>query len=141
MYKALLHRILPPPEVRETVEHIRAFLKKNATFSRDLLQCQAVRLARQAEKTVTFVTKQYHQPEHLALLLITNVIAQELGQKKYRKSGKILARDMLKVWDVATELMRDKQYYSSFEYQKDCDWIDKKCTWLRTNIAPLEPKK
>ncbi len=135
MFKALLNFIIPPRDVRETVYHIDDFLKANATLSKKFVQKRAVKLAKQSDKTVAFVTKQYHHPEHLALLLITNVIGEEIAGKKYKKENKNLARDMLKLWDLATEQMRDKKYYSSFEYQRDCDWINKRCKWLRTNIG------
>lgn len=141
MFKAILHKIFPPPEVRDTINHIKEFLKQNASFSREVVQFKAIRLARQTEKTVNFISKQYHHPEHLALLLITNVISNEIVHKKYKKGQKIMARDMLRLWDIATEQMRDKQYYSSLEYRKDCEWIDKKCTWLRTNITPREQRR
>ncbi len=121
MFKALMQFILPPREVRETIYHIEDFLKLNATLSKNFIQRKAVRLAKQSEKTVTFITKQYHQPEHLALLLITNIIDKEIAGKKYKKENKNLARDMLKLWDIAILQMRDKKYYSSFEYQRDCD--------------------
>jgi hypothetical protein len=135
MLKALLHKILPPREVRETIYHIDDFLKANAVLSKTVLRRKAVKLAMETEKTVTFITRQYHQPEHLALLLITNVIGEIIAGKKFKKENKNMARDMLAMWDIATEQMREKRYYSTIEYQRDCDWINKRCTWLRTNIS------
>ncbi len=125
---------MPPKEVRETIYHIDDFLKANATLSRMIVQRKAIKLARQTEKTMSFITKQYHQPEHLALLLITNVIGDEIAGKKFRKENKNMARDMLRLWDIAITQLRDKKYYSSFEYQRDLDWINKRCKWLRTNV-------
>ena len=135
MFKKLLYKILPPREVRETVYHIEDFLKANAILSRSVIQSKAVKLAMQTDKTITFITKQYHHPEHLALLLITNVIGGEIAGRKFKKEDKNMARDMIMLWDIATEQMRDKRYYSTIEYQRDCDWINKRCTWLRTNVS------
>ena len=138
MMRALFQRLFPPRDVRETVSYIRNFVKEHATFSRDIVEREAVRLAKQSNKTVTFVSKEFHHPEHLALLLITNVIGKEISGRKYKRDQKLMARDMLQLWDRATRDMREKNYYSQREYERDCDWINKRCTWLRHTNVPSQ---
>jgi hypothetical protein len=131
MFKALLSQIFPPREVRDTIGHIRGFLKKHATFSRGIVQRKAIERAKQADKTITFITVEKKDPEHLALLLIYTVIGREIVKKEYKRSNKTVARDMLAVWDVVADRMREEGYISVSDYEKDCDWMNKRCTWLR----------
>ena len=135
MFKIIVGKLFPPQEVRNTVRHIKHFLRDNASFSRSIIQTSAINLAKQTEKTVNFIKNDNHEPEHLALLLITNVIAKKIVKREYTLGSGLVARDMLKVWEIATRRMRDKYYYSEEEYQKDCAWIARKGRHYLSNIV------
>ena len=140
LFEKILQKILPPREVRDTVGHIKSFLAEYSNFSKDIIKHKAIALAKQTHKTVNFIAHEGHHPEHLAILLIIKAITVELPLRLRKSEHSNEVRDMMKLWDIATVKMLQKKYYTDKEYHKDCDWIDTKCNFMRTNITPEQKK-
>lgn len=126
--RGLLWKLFPPYEVKLTIEAIQAFLSDNAGFCRSLVEPAALALAKDAEKTVYSVRIEHMKPDHLALLIITNVLGAYIcsGQyHTYRATLSIIGKDMLKVWHAAQGSMLKLGYASEAEVAEDNEWIQK----------------
>src|SRR5688572_1005813 len=102
--RSLLWKVFAPYEVRLTVAQIKTFLANAAGPSLALIEPTAVSLAREAEKTVYSVRIDHMKPDHLALLLITNVVGNSIGSGShhtYRGVLNAVGTDMLAVWSAA----------------------------------------
>jgi hypothetical protein len=123
---SLLWKVFSPYEVRLTVAEAKAFLAKSAGASRSLIEPAVVSLARDAEKTIYSVRIDHMKPDHLALLLITNVVGNQIGSGShhtYRGVLNGLGTDLLAIWNGAQQALLERGYASEAEVAKDNQWI------------------
>ena len=124
--RSLLWKVFTPYEVRLTVAEVKAFLAESAGASRALIEPTVVSLARDAEKTIYSVRIDHLKPDHLALLLIINVVGNRIGSGShhtYRGVLSVLGTDMLAIWNAAQQAMLERGYTSEAEVAKDNQWI------------------
>jgi len=124
--KKLIWKFIPPYEVKLTVEEARAFLRQKAESCRSIVEPEVIALAKDAEKTVYSVRIDRMKPDHLALLLITNVLGKHIGSGShhiYRGVLSMVGKDMLKVWHSAQNAMLERGYSSEQEVNEDNQWI------------------
>ncbi len=115
-----------PSEVQTTVAEIDAFLDKQASLCRDVIRRDAVTSANEQDKTVHSIRHDGLQPDHLALILITNVLGNRLTSGHYHVYRGVLSAigdDMLNLWGTAVSAMHQRGYYSDDEAQEDMRWI------------------
>ncbi len=66
------------------------------------------------------------KPDHLALMLIANVIGDELSTGSYHVYRGVLGavgNDMLKLWNATISALKERGYYSDAEVEEDMRWI------------------
>jgi len=119
-------KIFPPYEVKITLEEARVFLGQNAELCRSIIEPEVTALVRDAEKTVYSLRIDRMKPDHLVLLLITNVLGRHIGSgchHTYRGILSMVGRDMLKVWHAAQKTMLERGYASEHEVAEDNKWV------------------
>src|SRR5574340_1427176 len=98
MLQRAFWKIFPPLEVKATTEEIIAFLSGYAGEYRRILEKNAIALANDADKTIYSIRIEHMKPDHLALLLISNVTGQHLSMGNYH-----IYRGVLR--DVGNEIL------------------------------------
>ncbi len=124
--RKMLWKIFPPYEVKLTVEEAKVFLGQTAEICRSIVEPEIVALAKDADKTVYSVRIDRMKPDHLALLLITNVVGRHIGSgahHTYRGVLSMKGQDMLKVWHSAQKAMMERGYATEAEVAEDNQWI------------------
>lgn len=81
--KNILWKIFPPYEVSLTQKELDSFLSKNAGNCLESIRSEIVSLIKDSEKTVYSIRIDNIKPEHLALLLTTNVIGNHISSGRY----------------------------------------------------------
>jgi len=122
----LIWKFFPPYEVKTTLEETRAFLGQTAELCRSIIEPEVTALVRDAEKTMYSVRIDRIKPDHLALLLTTNVLGKQIGSGSHHTYRGVLGmegKDMLKVWHAAQEAMLERGYASEQEVAEDNKWI------------------
>jgi len=117
---------MPPPEVNWTVDAINGFRSRNDTLAVDVAINAALALARDAERTVSRVRIEQVKPEHLALMLITEVTGKLLQSGSYHVSRGVLSTvgtDLRTLWVRAVMELRERGYCSETEANDDLEWI------------------
>jgi hypothetical protein len=131
----LVWRILPPPEVTDTRRHVRTFLA-DAThldsgagvFFPPEVERLALRLVSDIDRTVYSIRVDKKQPDELALILITNVLAGLLPSGRYHTYRGVLSgagTAMLAGWERSLTQLRERGYYTDEQVQQDREWIRK----------------
>lgn len=127
-FRRLFWYFSPPYEVKLAMMELIAFLKQQDTS----LSCLEIvfrdtkALLKIAEKTVYSIRIDGMKPDHLALMLITNVIGHHLTSGRhhiYRGLLSIEGRDMLKLWNTAVYALRERGFYTDAKVEKDMKWI------------------
>ncbi|MFI4920712.1 MAG: hypothetical protein ACHQAZ_03620 [Gammaproteobacteria bacterium] len=124
--QTLIWKLFPPYEVKLTIEAAKTFLSQTAKLPHDLILPEVIALARDAPKTVYSVRIDRMRPDHLALLLTTNVLGRYIGSGHYHTYRGVLnvtGQDMLKIWYEAQTAMLEGGYISEKEMAKDNQWI------------------
>jgi hypothetical protein len=119
--QTLFWKLFPPYEVRLTAEEVRGFLK-GAELCRAEIEPKVMALVKDAEKTVYSVRIDRMKPDHLALLLITNVLSQELSSGQhhtYRGMLSLIGKDMLGLWHNANKEMVARGFMPQSEADSD----------------------
>jgi hypothetical protein len=107
---SILWKVLPPYEVRLTVEEAQRLLGA-ANLCRDIVAPKVLALIRDADKTVYSIRIDRMKPDQLALMLITNVVGRELGSgihHAYRGTLSMVGNDMRSLWHKAQKLMVER---------------------------------
>jgi hypothetical protein len=126
MLQQLIWKILPPFEVKVTSEEISAFLTKHANSSKSIIERGTSDLLKDVDKAIYSIRIEGVKPEHLALLLITNVTGEHLSMGNYhvyRGVLNIVGNNMLAVFSHAVQLMQERGYQSSEEADEDMQWV------------------
>jgi hypothetical protein len=114
-------------EVERTLYEINVFLDANATECRGKALAGASELAKNKESTLYSIREEGMKTNHLALLLITNTLGEQISSGThhvYRGVLGIIGRDMLKVFQIAVHTMKEKGYYTDQEAEKDMQWVN-----------------
>jgi len=114
-------------EVERTLYEINVFLDANATECREMALAGASELAKNKGRTLYSIREEGMKTNHLALLLITNTLGEQISNGNhhvYRGVLGIIGRDMLKVFQIAVHAMKEKGYYTDQEAEKDMQWIN-----------------
>lgn len=122
----LIWKWFPPYEVKLTKIEINTFLKSHGSLCVDLVLQEAMALANDAEKTVYSIRIDHMKPDHLALLIITNVAGRQLSggwHHTYRGVLSMVGKDLLAVWTAAVMELKKRGYYSEAEVDEDMKWI------------------
>jgi len=122
----ILSKIFPPYEVKVTLGEVDAFLNQHAFLCKDVVRSEVASLAKVADKTVHSIRIDHMKPDHLALVLITNVLGRHLSSGQhhtYRGVLGMVGSDMLKVWSAAISRLKERGYYSADEADQDMQWI------------------
>ena len=122
----MLSMLFKSAEVKSTTSEIDAFLNQHASLCRAIIRADATKLANIKEKTIQSIRSDGLKPDHLALILITNVLGRQLTSGQYHVRRGLLnaiGSDMLKLWSAAVSTMQQRGYYSSEEAQEDMRWI------------------
>lgn len=122
----LIWKLFPPYEVRATIAEVRAFFDAHLFLSRDLVESGVRTLLRDVPRAIHTVRIDGVKPQHLALMLISNVLANELpsGQHHiYRGALGISGNDMLSMWITTIEEMRKNGCYTDAQAEKDMKWM------------------
>ena len=123
-----MRKVFTPYEVKITIKEAKSFLGQTATLCRRIIEPDVVTLAKDVDKTVYSIRVDRMKPDHLALLLITNVLGRHIGSgayHTYRGVLNIVGQDMLEVWQAAQEAMQERGYATEREVAKDNRWIKK----------------
>lgn len=116
-------------EVDGTLCEIKLFLDANATACRAEALAGASELANDKEKTVCSIRDEKMKVDHLALLLITNTLGEQISSGAHHVHRGILGhtgRDMCHVFRSAVEAMKKRGYCTDEEAAKDMQWINEK---------------
>lgn len=128
MLQRAFWKVFPPLEVKATTEEIIAFLSGYAGEYRRILEKNAIALANDAEKTIYSIRIEHMQPDHLALLLISNVTGQHLSMGNYHIYRGVLSdvgHEILAVFTRAVKTMAERGYHSPEEAEQDLAWVRK----------------
>jgi len=115
-----------PPEVKRTVAAINEFRSQNETLAVDVAINAALALARNAKRTVYTVRIEQVKPEHLALMLITDVTGKLLQSSSYHVNRGVLSivgKDQRTLWVRAISEMRERGYCTETKANDDLGWI------------------
>lgn len=125
--RRLVSRFFPPYEVSFTEDAARDFLARNAFLSQSLITNEVLSVIKtEADKTVYSIRIDGLKPEHLALVIITNVVSRHLASGThhiYRGVLSAMGQDLLKVWNAAVKEMLERGFCSEAEAREDLDWI------------------
>lgn len=124
--RKLFWKFFPPYEVKLTMEEVRAFLKQTAGSCPGVIEQEVLALVRDADRTVYSVRIDHMKPDHLALLLVTNVLGRHIGSGShhtYRGVLNMVGQDLLKVWHSAQKALLDRGYVTEHEVNEDNQWI------------------
>ena len=128
LVRSWMREVFTPYEVKITVKEAKRFLSQTATLCRRTIEPDAVTLAKDVDKTVYSIRVDRMKPDHLALLLITNVLGRHIGSGAYHTYRGVLnmvGQDMLEVWHAAQNAMRERGYATEQEAAKDNRWMKK----------------
>ncbi len=126
MIQKLFWKLFPPFEVRLTKEAVDAFLNTYPSTCTELIRAGVNNFLRDTERVVYPIRIDHMKPDQLALILITNVLAEHLQSGQfhvYRGILGMVGQDMLKLWDIAAKDIRKLGYHTEEEMQKELTWI------------------
>jgi hypothetical protein len=126
--KNLLWKFFPPYEVKLTQQELKSFLDQSAGVCRNTIERELIYLVKDAEKTVYSIRIDNMKPEHLALLLVTNVLGRHIGSGHYHTYRGVLntmGADFYKLWNSAQKIMLERGYSTEAEVTEDNLWIKK----------------
>lgn len=126
MLQNLICKFLPPPEVKRTVEAINEFRRQNEALAVDVATNAALVLARNAKPTVYTVRIEQVKPEHLALMLITEVTGKLLHSSSYHVNRGVLSivgKDLRTLSVRAISEMRERGYCTETKANEELGWI------------------
>lgn len=86
----------------------------------------AIKLAEDSEKTVYSIRQDGMHPEHLALVLITNIVGTLISSGQFHTYRGILSgngNQLLVIWNEAIDRLVAGGYYSKDEETEDQNWI------------------
>lgn len=124
--KRLFLKIFPPYEVRLTIESAKAFLARNAGTCLNVVEPMVIDLIKDTDRTVYSVRIDGIKPDHLALMLIANVVASAIGSGSfhiYRGVLSTVGRDMLVLWHRTQTALLESGYATKAEIDEDNAWI------------------
>ncbi|MFM2479710.1 hypothetical protein [Celerinatantimonas sp. MCCC 1A17872] len=124
--KNLIWKIFPPYEVKVTREAIDELLNKFPNNSSNVIVKEAKKLVNNAEKTVYSIRIEHINPEYLAFIIITNVIARDISSGSYhtyRGVLNLIGMDMKSLWLKLQDYMVAKGYINSEQQEKDNAWL------------------
>lgn len=124
--KKLFWKLFPPYEVKLTIEEAHSFLSQTAKASQAVIEPGVIALAKDTEKTIYSVRIDNMKPDHLAMLLITNVIRHHLGSGHFHTYRGVLngvGNDMLHVWHATQIAMQEHGYITKQDAEVDNKWI------------------
>lgn len=123
----LLWKILPPYEVRLTIEEIEAFFSEGE-MCKDIVKPKAIALAKDAERTVYSIRIDGMKPDQLALTLISNVLGAELqsgSHHVYRGVLSTVGNDMKAAWHAVQRELQQRGYCNEDEVREDNEWLQR----------------
>jgi len=126
MLQNLLWKVFPPYEVTKTASEMRSIFDDFQPSSRPIIEPVAMGEIRNADKTVYSVRIDHMKPDHLALLVITNVIGRHLSSgmhHTYRGRLSATGHDMLGLWNKVQERLVGQGYTTDAERVEDDNWL------------------
>ena len=126
--RSWMRKVFTPYEVKITIKEAKTFLSQTATLCHRIIEPDVVTLAKDVDKTVYSIRVDRMRPDHLSLLLVTNVLGRHIGSGAYhiyRVVLNMVGQDMLEVWYAAQETMQERGYATEREVAKDNRWIKK----------------
>lgn len=122
----LAWKFFPPYEVTATCEQIRHFLALRTALNPPELERLAIALAKDSERTVYSIRFDRKTPEHLALILISNVLSQLLPSGRYHLYRGVLTGQgaaLLQTWHEVIAELQESGYYTKEEADQDVIWM------------------
>ncbi len=127
LIQKLLWKIFPPYEVQLTLAEVKAFFEgREFCLSRNIIEPKVLSLAKVSESTVYSIRIDRIKPDHLALILITNVLGRYIGSGQYhvyRNMLSMVGNDMLKLWYSAQQELLKRGYCTPEEVEEHNQWI------------------
>lgn len=117
-------RLLPPLELEVTIDEVRAFIEKNAPYSRNLLEKELSLLWKKSEDIVYTIRFEGRTPHILALHLIANLLSSHVASGRhhfYQGHLNSSGIEMLKAWVLAVDQLVENGFYD------EADAFELKC--------------
>jgi hypothetical protein len=127
----LISKLFPPDEVKATCKAIEDFLQRDFGFlgiCLEQVRNEALAFAKETGKTVHTVKVDGIKPDHLALILIFNVLTRNLEcgwNHIYRGVLSMTGTEMLKLWHITEKEMIKRGYQTQEQYAVDTEGLMK----------------
>lgn len=124
--KNLFWKLFPPHEVRLSIDEARNFLSQNAGVCLTVIEPAVIDLLKDADRTIYSIRIDGMKPDHLALMLVTNVIGHAISSGSfhtYRGTLSAIGRDMLTLWHRAQKALLESGYSNREKVEEDNLWI------------------
>jgi len=119
-------KLFPPYEVKVTCQDIDVLLQVNDGLCNDLIRNEAIKLAKDADKTLYSIRIDHLKPDQLALILIFNVLTRNLESGWYHTYRGVLTtigQDMLRLWHITEKEMINRGYSTPEAYAADVEGL------------------
>ena len=124
----VLGKLFPPYEVKVTCQDINILLQADDGLCIDIVRREALKLAKDADKTLYSIRISGFKPDQLALILIFNVLVRNLEGGWYHVHRGVLGiqgHDMLRLWHKTAKEMIKRGYSTEEEYAIDVEGINR----------------
>lgn len=124
--KKVLWRIFPPIELTATKSNATSFVMAHTVATRDAVLNRIFHLLNDTERTVYSIRCDHLKPQHLALLLVSNVTSTMLQTGQYHTYRGVLnaqGSELLNLFILSVEFMLEGGFTSAEETEKDHQWI------------------
>lgn len=125
--KKIFQRIFVPYEVKILKSEIDVILKETS-LTKIILKKRLETLANDVDKVLYSVRIDGMKPDHLALLLLTNVLGEELSSGSHHTYRGVLSAtgiEMRSLWHQAQTILLKKGYANQQEVDEDNEWLKK----------------
>jgi hypothetical protein len=124
----MLGKLFPPYEVKVTCRDINVLLQSDDGLCIDIVRREALKLAKDADKTLYSIRISGFKPDQLALVLIFNVLVRNLESGWYHTYRGVLGmqgQDMLRLWHNTAKEMIKRGYSTEEEYTVDLEGLNR----------------
>lgn len=121
-----LTRLFQPREVRITLGAAKAFFSQTPGLTNHLVLPRVLELIKDTDKTMHSITVDGINPDHLMLMLTTNVIGCMISNGEFHSYRGILnyqGQDLRRLWLKANSAMVDLQFIDKTTADKDNLWL------------------
>ena len=121
-----LSRFILPREVRITLGAAKAFSAQNPGLTNHLVLPRVLELIKDVRKTMHSITVDGVNPDHLMLMLTTNVIGRMIASGEFHSYRGVLdfqGQDLRRLWLKTNSVMVDLQFIDKASADKDNLWL------------------